>query len=699
MTTLATMLAAAQRLLSYYNGDEKTAQNPGGLTGVGGMADNWDPCIQDIGTVAQGMGDVYTDLSAKTTAAAGTATAAAGSADAAHTSELAAAGSAGSAAGSATAASGNATAAATSAGAAAGSATAAATSATLAGQYAAAAGGSIPSVRLTWDTATADADPGNGKVRLNSATVAAATALFVDNLDASGASIAAVLDRWTASTNAVKGTLRIGHRTDTTKWLEYQVTGTVVDGTGYRKITLTGGTGPGGFAAGDPVAVGFSRAGDAPTTFGAGTVAAPGWAVTGDTDTGLAQLGGANTVSLVAGGTESLRAVPMASAANCLTVSAAVAGDHPYLIPIGADANIGINLKTKGTGPVLFRGGDHSLQAAVNPVAGATRYLTLSGSNGGSPSIGTSAGALNLTSATGQVLINGTAIGSGEDTATSIASAATVDIGGTTAKAIKVTAGTGPITAWGTVAAGAHRDITFATSVTLTYNATSAILTGGGDISAAAGDTCRMESLGSGNWKMLSYQRANGSALGAYTTQALSTSDKSGNATLSNSNRTVTTADGVVASGRAANYISIPVYWEVVVNTVGTSNAGVAGVLAPVTDYLTNSAYGWGYLANGNKGNNGSASAFSSAWSAGDRLCFAYNPSSRGLWMGKVVSGVAVWGGGGDPVAGTSPAYTIPAGTAVFPSYSVNSSGAGLTFAFAAGQQTAAAPTGFAAFN
>lgn len=57
MTTLANMLAAAQRLLTYYNGDEKTAQNPGGLTGVGGMADNWDPCIQDIGRVANGVGD------------------------------------------------------------------------------------------------------------------------------------------------------------------------------------------------------------------------------------------------------------------------------------------------------------------------------------------------------------------------------------------------------------------------------------------------------------------------------------------------------------------------------------------------------------------------------------------------------------------------------------------------------------------
>ncbi len=143
-----------------------------------------------------------------------------------------------------------------------GSAIAAAGSATLADQYAVAAGGAIPSVRLTWDTATADADPGAGKVRASNPTLTAATALYVDNLDVAGTSITAVLDRWTASTNTVKGTLRVAHRTNITKWIDYQVTGSVVDGGGYRKISVTGGTGPGGFTNGDPVAVGFSRAGD-----------------------------------------------------------------------------------------------------------------------------------------------------------------------------------------------------------------------------------------------------------------------------------------------------------------------------------------------------------------------------------------------------------------------------------------------------
>ena len=262
MTTLANMLAAAQRLLNYYNGDEKTAQNPGGLTGVGGMADNWDPCIQDIGTVANGVGTAMTAASTSEGNAAASASAAAGSAQSAQQNAQATAVDRQATGQDRQATAQDRQAVAQDRTAVEGSASAAAGSATLAGQYANAAGGSLPSVRLTWDTATTDADPGNGKVRLNNATPSAATALYVDNVDAAGASIATVLDRWTFSTAVVKGTLRIAHRTDATKWLEYQVTGTVVDGTGYRKITVTGGTGPGGFTAGDPVAVGFSRAGD-----------------------------------------------------------------------------------------------------------------------------------------------------------------------------------------------------------------------------------------------------------------------------------------------------------------------------------------------------------------------------------------------------------------------------------------------------
>lgn len=607
MITRAALLAAALRLLGYYNGNDYSTDNPGGMSGVGGMATNWEPCIQDIGTVASGVGEV-------------------------------------------------------------------------AGTIAAAQS----TIALTWDAATAAADPGAGKLRAATATPAVGSySLLVSATDSAGAGIGAMLTELGASSSATKARARLVAIGDAAKYLDLLVTG--VSGAGaYRTLAVTCIGGPGGFAAGDAVALGWVRTGDKGDTGAAGSAN-----VAANTD-GVAGISLVNAST----GTAAAARVTLGNGADTQDGYLQLNGQNNTSHGGARSLNI---LANAGDICLLIGRLAPSLVARFKATAGS-RHLLFSADNT-APWIGTSAGALNLTSATGQVLVNGVAIGSGEDTATSIAAASTVDIGSTTAKAIKITAGTGPITSWGTAAAGVHRDITFAVPVTLTYNATSAILTGGGDINTMAGDTCRMESLGGGNWKMLSYQRANGNVLGTATAQALSTSDKSSNATLSNSNRTVTTSDGGVASGRAAVYVSTPIYWEVVVNTVGSSNAGVAGALAPTNDYLTGSVYGWGYLSNGNKATNGGASAFGSAWSAGDRLCFAYNPTTRGLWMGKIVGGVAVWGGSGDPAAGASPAYTIPAGTAVFPSYSVAGSGASLTFCFSAGQQVAAAPTGFTAFN
>ncbi|AZO51241.1 hypothetical protein [Mesorhizobium sp. M4B.F.Ca.ET.058.02.1.1] len=88
-----------------------------------------------------------------------------------------------------------------------------------------------------------------------------------------------------------------------------------------------------------------------------------------------------------------------------------------------------------------------------------------------------------------------------------MASAATVNLANTTGTLVNIT-GTVTITALGTLAAGAERDLVFAASLTLTHNATSLILPGGGNITTAAGDVARMRSLGGGNWRCMSYQRA-----------------------------------------------------------------------------------------------------------------------------------------------------------------------------------------------
>lgn len=86
---------------------------------------------------------------------------------------------------------------------------------------------------------------------------------------------------------------------------------------------------------------------------------------------------------------------------NLIEVHGSGVGSAPRFTATGADATISFALDTKGAGALLLRtaaGAD--LQAAVIATAGATRYVTLTGSNGGSPQVGSSAGPLRLQPAT-----------------------------------------------------------------------------------------------------------------------------------------------------------------------------------------------------------------------------------------------------------------------------------------------------------
>lgn len=97
-------------------------------------------------------------------------------------------------------------------------------------------------------------------------------------------------------------------------------------------------------------------------------------------------------------------------------------------------------------------------------------------------------------------------------TAATVASAATANIGAAASNMVSIT-GTTTITSFGTIAAGALRTVTFSGALTLTHNATTLILPGGASITTAAGDSGIFISLGSGNWRCLSYQKASGAAV------------------------------------------------------------------------------------------------------------------------------------------------------------------------------------------
>lgn len=92
-----------------------------------------------------------------------------------------------------------------------------------------------------------------------------------------------------------------------------------------------------------------------------------------------------------------------------------------------------------------------------------------------------------------------------------LASAATTDLGTVGTTNVRVT-GTTPITSFGTSASGLRKHVRFAGVLTLTHNATSLIIPGGGNKTTAANDIAVVRSLGSGNWIVESYVHANGAA-------------------------------------------------------------------------------------------------------------------------------------------------------------------------------------------
>lgn len=70
--------------------------------------------------------------------------------------------------------------------------------------------------------------------------------------------------------------------------------------------------------------------------------------------------------------------------------------------------------------------------------------------------------------------------------------------------------GTATITAFDTMSEGTTRRVTAAGAFTMTHNATSLILPGGANITAAVNDTFVLKSKGSGNWQVIDYTRASG---------------------------------------------------------------------------------------------------------------------------------------------------------------------------------------------
>lgn len=118
-----------------------------------------------------------------------------------------------------------------------------------------------------------------------------------------------------------------------------------------------------------------------------------------------------------------------------------------------------------------------------------------------------------------------------------IASATTTDLGSKESQYLTVS-GTTTITGLGTISAGIAKYVTFSGALLLTHNGTSLILPTAANITTVVGDTAKFLSLGSGNWKCLSYNRASGGTVATSSTRL----DQLGAATATN-----TIANGIYA--------------------------------------------------------------------------------------------------------------------------------------------------------
>lgn len=158
--------------------------------------------------------------------------------------------------------------------------------------------------------------------------------------------------------------------------------------------------------------------------------------------------------------------------------------------------------QTALSGPLKFPNGSNSAPSVTFAVDLDTGFYRDAANN---PAI--SAGGVKVQEWEATVITN--AMPTAWPAEATVVSAATADVLGAASDKVVITGSTGPITSLGT---GTHRKktIRFASTPTLTHNATSLILPGGADITAAAGDVMEIVSDGSSNVRVTSYTKANG---------------------------------------------------------------------------------------------------------------------------------------------------------------------------------------------
>ena len=93
---------------------------------------------------------------------------------------------------------------------------------------------------MQYSTTTTDADPTGGFIRFNHATIASATAIYVDDLDYNATDISAWVQSWddNATNYTNRGRIRVAKAGTLNTWAIFNITAAVTDASGYSKATL-----------------------------------------------------------------------------------------------------------------------------------------------------------------------------------------------------------------------------------------------------------------------------------------------------------------------------------------------------------------------------------------------------------------------------------------------------------------------------
>ncbi|MAZ72796.1 MAG: hypothetical protein CMC70_06580 [Flavobacteriaceae bacterium] len=118
-------------------------------------------------------------------------------------------------------------------------------------------------VEYNFESTTTDTDQGAGKVFLNNSTVASASVLYLDDLDANGVNLNTFIDTFDdSSTTSYRGSIHLVEIADPSNYAIFAVNGSVISASTYSKIPVAHQASGGSFTDGNAMSVLFVRTGD-----------------------------------------------------------------------------------------------------------------------------------------------------------------------------------------------------------------------------------------------------------------------------------------------------------------------------------------------------------------------------------------------------------------------------------------------------